>query len=169
MFPAAATLAVMMPEAIERLRWQQVSCLVLSILGLAGSVYLTISHFDTHIALVCPDLGPCNKILTSNTSHLLGIPVPVLGLLYFVPMTLLCLPVAWDMVDRRVHWARLILSILGIGVVIYLFIEELFIIKALCIWCTIIHVVGFLLFVIIATTTPALLARGSGSAPAPAG
>jgi uncharacterized membrane protein len=153
-----------MPEPTTSLRWQQVTCLILAILGLAGSVYLTISHFDTHIALVCPDLGPCNKILTSNTSHFVGIPVPVLGLLYFVPMTLLCLPMVWSTADQRVHWARLVLSILGVGVVIYLFIEELFILKALCIWCTIIHVVGFLLFVVIATTTPALLARSSGAA-----
>jgi uncharacterized membrane protein len=45
--------------------------------------------------------------------------------------------------------------------IIYLFIEELFILKALCIWCTVIHVVGFLLFVIIVTSTPAMLARNS--------
>jgi uncharacterized membrane protein len=148
-----------MAEGTERLRWQPVACLLLSVVGLAGSIYLTVSHFDTHIALVCPDLGPCNKILTSNTSHFLGIPVPVLGLLYFVPMTLLCLPAAWSSADRRIHWARLVLSILGVGMIIYLFIEELFILQALCIWCTVIHVVGFLLFVIIVTSTPAILAR----------
>ncbi len=153
-----------MSETTADLRWQPVTCLVLSILGLAGSVYLTISHFDTHIALACPDLGACNKILTSNTSHFLGIPVPVLGLLYFVPMTILCLPAAWHSTDRRIHWARLVLSILGVGMIIYLFIEELFIIRAFCIWCSIIHLVGFLLFVIIVTTAPVVL-RGD---PAPA-
>ena len=79
-------------------------------------------------------------------------------------MTLLCLPAAWNSTDKRIHWARLVLSILGVGMIIYLFIEELFIIQALCIWCTVIHVVGFLLFVIIATTSPALLATDSRSA-----
>ncbi len=142
-------------------RWQQITGLLLSIVGLAGSIYLTVSHFDTHISLVCPDLGPCNKILTSNTSHFLGIPVPVLGLLYFVPMTILCLPALWRSKDRRVHLARLILSILGVGMIIYLFVEELFIIQALCVWCSVIHLVGFLLFVLIVTSTPALLARNS--------
>ena len=143
------------------LRWQPITSLLLSIVGLAGSIYLTISHFDTHISLVCPDLGSCNRILTSNTSHFLGIPVPVLGLLYFVPMTLLCLPALWRSNDRRIHFARLILSAIGVAMIIYLFIEELFIIQALCIWCSVIHFVGFLLFVIIATSTPALLARSS--------
>ena len=101
-----------------------------SVVGLAGSTYLTISHFDTHIALVCPDLGPCDKILTSNTSHFLGIPVPVLGLLYFVPMTLLCLPALWRSKDRRIHLALFILSALGVTMVLYLFVEELFIFQA---------------------------------------
>ena len=139
------------------LRWQPLATVVLGLIGLAGSVYLTISHFDSHISLVCPDTGSCNRILTSNTSHFLGIPVPILGLAYFVPMTILCLPAMWRSGDRRIHLARLVLSILGVGMIIYLFIEELFIIKALCVWCTVIHLVGFALFVIIATTSPLLL------------
>ncbi len=143
------------------LRWQPITSLLLSIVGLAGSIYLTISHFDNHISLVCPDLGSCNRILTSNTSHFLGIPVPVLGLLYFVPMTVLCLPALWRSNDRRIHLTRLILSAIGVAMIIYLFIEELFIIQALCIWCSVIHFVGFLLFVVIATSTPALLERSS--------
>jgi uncharacterized membrane protein len=151
---------VAMSETTD-LRWQPITSLLLSIVGLAGSIYLTISHFDTHIALVCPDLGSCNRILTSNTSHFLGIPVPVLGLLYFVPMTLLCLPALWRSNDRRIHLARLILATIGVAMIIYLFIEELFIIQALCIWCSVIHLVGFLLFVVIAISTPALLGRNS--------
>jgi uncharacterized membrane protein len=150
-----------MPEDITTLRWQPIVTLLLSIIGLVGSIYLTISHFDTGF-LVCPELGPCEKILTSNSSHFLGIPVPILGLAYFTPMSLLCLPMAWRSADRRIHLARLLLSILGIGMVIYLFAEELFVIQSLCVWCSIIHFVGFLLFVIIVTSSPALLASDGG-------
>jgi uncharacterized membrane protein len=46
--------------------------------------------------------------------------------------------------------------------IIYLFIEELFILKALCLWCSMVHLVGFILFVIIVTTSPAVLAPGYG-------
>lgn len=146
-----------MLEDTPAFRWQPVVTLVLSVIGLIGSIYLTISHFDTHF-FVCPELGPCEKILTSNSSHFLGIPVPILGLVYFAPMSLLCLPVAWRSPDRRIHLARLLLSIFGIGMIIYLFAEELFVIQSLCVWCSIIHFVGFVLFVIIVTTSPALLA-----------
>src|ERR1700686_4684419 len=156
-----------MPEDTPTLRWQPIVTLLLSIVGLIGSIYLTISHFDTGF-LVCPELGPCQKILTSNSSHFLGIPVPVLGLAFFVPMTLLCLPSVWRSLDRRVHLARLILSILGIGMIIYLFAEELFIIQSLCVWCSMIHLVGFLLFVIIVITAPALLAPDPGATTADA-
>jgi uncharacterized membrane protein len=151
-----------MPESMPTLRWQPITTLLLSVIGLVGSIYLTITHFDTHVNLVCPDLGSCNTILTSNQSHFLGIPVAVLGLAFFVPMTVLCLPVAWRSADRRIHLARLILSILGVGMIIYLFIEELFILKALCLWCSMVHLVGFILFVIIVTTSPAVLAPGYG-------
>ncbi len=146
-----------MPRAIPTLRWQPIVTLLLSIIGLIGSIYLTISHFDKHL-FVCPELGPCQKILTSNSSHFLGIPVPILGLAYFAPMTLLCLPMVWHSTDRRIHLARLVLSILGIGMVLYLFAEELFVIKSLCVWCSIIHFVGFLLFAIIVSTSPLVLA-----------
>jgi uncharacterized membrane protein len=160
--------AVMMSEGTETLRWQPTASFLLSIVGLAGSIYLTVIHFDSRLALVCPDLGSCNRILTSNMSHFLGIPVPLLGLAYFAPMTLLCLPQAWRSLDRRIHLARLGLSILGIGMIIYLFIEELFIIRALCTWCSIVHLVGFLLFVIIVTTSPVVLATDFGPAAVPA-
>ena len=148
-------------EGVPTLRWQPMVTLALSIIGLLGSIYLTISHFETRF-FICPELGPCEKILTSNSSHFLGIPVPILGLAYFAPMSLLCLPTAWHSADRRIHLARLILSILGIGMIIYLFAEELFIIQSLCVWCSIIHFVGFLLFAIIVTASPALLTSADG-------
>ena len=152
-----------MPERPPDLRWQSITCLLLSIIGLIGSIYLTISHFDTRF-FVCPELGPCEKILTSNSSHFLGIPVPILGIAYFLPMTVLCLPVAWRSTDKRVHLVRLLLSIVGIGMVIYLFAEELFVLQSLCVWCSIIHAIGFLLFVIIVITSPLLLGSGSSGA-----
>jgi uncharacterized membrane protein len=146
-----------MVQRTNTLLWLSAITLLLCALGLAGSIYLTITHF-AHISLVCPENSSCDRILTSNTSHFIGIPVPILGIAYFVPMLILCLPFAWKASDRRVHLARLLLSVAGIAMVIYLFIEELFIIKALCVWCSVIHFIGFLLFLIIVTSSPMLLA-----------
>jgi uncharacterized membrane protein len=146
------------------LRWQPLATLALSIVGLGIATYLTITHFDK-VALVCSDNGAinCAKVTTSPQSEILGIPVAMLGLFFFIPMIALCLPVAWRSADRRVHLARLVLAVTGVGMILYLIIAELFIIKAICLWCSGVHLVTFILFVIIVTASPVVLAEGYGS------
>ncbi len=46
--------------------------------------------------------------------------------------------------------------------ILYLLIAELFIIKAICLWCSSVHVVTFILFVIIVTASPLVLGPESG-------
>jgi uncharacterized membrane protein len=149
---------------VRTLRWQPIATLLLSLFGLGVSIYLTITHFSPH-ALVCVSNGTfnCEKVTTSAQSEIFGIPVAMLGLFYFVPMIVLCLPVAWRSTDRRVHLARLILSIVGVGTILYLLIAELFIIKAICLWCSSVHLVTFILFVIIVTASPLVLGPESES------
>ncbi len=146
------------------LRWQPIATLVLSVAGLGIATYLTITHFDK-VALVCSDSGAinCTKVTTSPQSVIFGIPVAMLGLAFFIPMIALCLPPAWRSADRRIHLARLILSVTGVGMIIYLIIAELFIIKAICLWCSGVHVITFLLFVVIVTASPVVLAPGYGT------
>jgi len=150
---------------VPSLRWQPLTTLLLSIAGLGVAVYLTVAHFDTHVALVCADNGVvnCEKVTTSPQSYVFGIPVAVLGLAFFVPMIVLCLPAAWRSADRRIHLARLALSVCGVGMVLYLVSAELFIIKAICLWCTSVHVITFILFVIVVTSAPAVLGGANDS------
>ncbi|MGD0394138.1 MAG: vitamin K epoxide reductase family protein [Acidimicrobiales bacterium] len=148
------------------LRWQPITTLVLSLFGLGVSIYLTITHFSPH-ALVCVSNSTfnCEKVTTSPQSEVFGIPVAILGLFYFVPMIALCLPASWRSTDRRIHLARLALSIVGVGMILYLIIAEFFIIKAICLWCSSVHLTTFILFVIIVTSSPAVLAPGFGADP----
>jgi len=150
---------------MPNLRWQPVATLLLSIFGLGVSVYLTITHFDK-VALVCASNATinCEKVTSSPQSVILGIPVAMLGLVFFVPMIVLCIPAAWRSSDRRIHLARLVLSIAGVGMIVYLIIAELFIIKAICLWCTTVHLITFILFVIIVTASPIVLAPDYGLA-----
>ena len=152
------------------LRWQPIVTTLLCLCGLGVATYLTITHYDTHLALACPKTTTfnCETVTTSAQSHILGIPVAVLGLLYFVPMLLLCLPVAWRSADRRIHLARLVLASIGVGTIIYLIIAELFLIKAICLWCTSVHLITFILFVIVATSSPIVLSPGYGDRVVPA-
>ena len=150
------------------LRWQPIATLLLGVAGLGVSVYLTITHFDTHVALACPKTSTfnCETVTTSAQSHIAGIPVAVLGLAFFIPMIALCLPAAWRSDDRRIHLARLLLSITGVGMIIYLIIAELFLIKAICLWCSSVHLITFILFVIIVTASPVVLGTQYGLEPA---
>ena len=146
------------------LRWQPLATLLLSVAGLGIATYLTIAHFDK-VALVCSDNGAinCAKVTTSPQSEIVGIPVAMLGLLFFIPMIVLCLPAAWRSADRRIHLARLLLAVTGVAMILYLIIAELFIIKAICLWCSGVHLVTFVLFVIIVTASPLVLSPDYGS------
>jgi len=148
---------------VPTLRWQPIVTLLLSIYGLSASIYLTITHFQPK-ALACVSNATfnCEKVTQSPQSVIFGIPVAILGLVFFVPMLLACLPAAWRSADRRIHLARLVLSITGVGMILYLITAELFIIKSICLWCSSVHVATFLLFVVIVTASPVVLSPGYG-------
>lgn len=149
-------------EVFEPPRWRPAAALVLSLAGLGVSTYLTIDHF-AKIKLACSDTGivNCQKVTTSAQSHILGIPVAVLGLVFFVAMTAVDLPAAWRSVDRRLHLLRLAMSVVGMGFVLYLVAVELLVIRSICLWCTSVHALTFLLFVLMVTTVPAMLGWGA--------
>jgi len=146
-------------------RWVPPASLALALLGLGASTYLTIAHFTSPDVLACSSNGTidCALVTTSPQSRFLGLPVAVLGLVWFVGMSALCLPIAWSTENRLVHLARLLGAIAGVAFVLWLVYAELFIIGAICEWCTVAHVAAFGLFAIAVLTAPALLA-GPGDA-----
>jgi uncharacterized membrane protein len=124
------------------------------VLGLGIATYLTLAHYTNVVSLTCPASGHvinCEKVTTSPESAVFGIPVALLGLLYFVAMTPLCLPLAWRSTNRYVAPLRLALAISGIGFVFYLLYSELFTIKAICLWCSAVHILTLVLFGAIVT------------------
>lgn len=136
-----------------------VGSLVLAVLGLALSTYLTVEHYTAGTTLACPESATinCAKVTTSAWSHVGPVPVAVLGLAYFVVMTALCLPWAWRI--PLLELPRIAGAVVGVLTAIYLVWVELFRVDAICRWCTAVHVVTLLLLGAV------LWAR---SAPAPA-
>lgn len=128
--------------------------LLLCLAGLGVATYLTIEHFNTSLQLACPETGRinCQKVTTSQYSHVVGIPVAVLGLVYFVVALGLFLPRAWRSPSPVVRLARLGWVAVGLLMVLYLVWAEFFGINAVCLWCTSVHVITFLLFVLTAFT-----------------
>ncbi|HMD44777.1 MAG TPA: vitamin K epoxide reductase family protein [Acidimicrobiales bacterium] len=143
--------------------WKVVATLILSLMGLAVSVYLTYAHFAGVQSLSCPGAGSvinCEKVTTSAQSYFLKMPVAVLGLGYYVVYTALNTPWAWRASDRRVHLARLAVAVLGMAFALYLVSAELLIIGNICLWCTSVHIITFFLFVLVISTVPAMLGWG---------
>ena len=132
--------------------WARTSSLAVSVLGLGATGYLTVEHYDQNAGLACPDTGTinCAKVTESSYGTFAGLPVALLGLLFFAGMTLLCLPVAWRLADRRLSLLRLGSLVLGLVFVLYLVWAELFAIGALCLWCTGVHVLTLALFTVVA-------------------
>lgn len=144
-------------------RWVPITAFVLSLLGLADSTYLTITHFS-HTKLFCPSSGfiNCQAVTTSAQSRLLGIPVAFLGLIFYVALTAINLPPLWRRPERWIAWTRLAMVVGGMAMVIWLLVAELFIIKNLCEYCTGVHIVTFLLFILVVATFPNMVAaRGT--------
>ena len=85
----------------------------------------------------------------------------VLGLAYFVGMVPLQLPAAWRSADPRIRWGRLGYAAAGILFVFYLVYAEAIIIKAICLWCTAVHGLTLLLFVLTGFATALSYPDGS--------
>ncbi len=113
------------------------------------SAYLAYEHFNGSTTLWCPDTGRinCLKVTSSQYAVVAGVPVALLGTLYFAALLPLLLPVAWCHPERWVRVTRLALAALGAVMVLYLIWAEFYAMGALCLWCTAVHVVTFLLFV----------------------
>jgi uncharacterized membrane protein len=155
--PSASAARVAAPAPAEPVLsvpppWFQLTTWVLSLIGLSVSIYLTIAHYTTSSILACSDKGTidCAKVTTSPESIVFGIfPVAVLGLAFFVFMSAINSPWAWRMHWPVIRWARLGSVVVGIGFVLYLIYTELFTLDAICLWCTSVHVITFLLFALV--------------------
>lgn len=129
--------------------WAARVTLPLSVVGLGISSYLTWAHYRTGTPLSCPDSGVvnCLKVTTSAQSTVVGVPVALLGVIFFAVMAALSLPVFWTADNRLVGRLRLLGALGGLVTVLYLVAVELLVVRAICLWCTAVHLVTFGLFV----------------------
>jgi len=168
--PARAGAVEVAPSAGPPL-WFQLTTWVLSIGGLGVSIYLTIAHYNSSVTLACPASSTinCEKVTTSAQSMVFGIPVAVLGLAFFVFLAVVNSPWAWRVTWPPLSWARVGSMVVGILFVLYLIYAEMFSIRAICLWCTSVHVITFILFVLIVfgATAGYGTAKASGTTKAP--
>ena len=137
---------------------------ILALYGLGASIYLTIAHYDTSITLACSDKGliNCEAVTTSPESIVFGVfPVAVLGLAFYVFMVAVNSRWGWRARWQAVHWARLASVIIGMVFVLYLIWAELYRVGAICLYCTGVHVITFVLFSLIVSRAALSGVRGT--------
>jgi uncharacterized membrane protein len=131
--------------------WLRWATLVLALAGLGVSIYLTYAHYTESALAGCTEttgVVNCGKVTTSAQSVVFGIPVAVLGLAFYVFAVGIFSPWAWKARRREVGMLRLASLVVGIGFVLYLLYAELFQIGSICLYCTSVHVITFVLFVL---------------------
>ncbi len=133
-------------------RWLSPATVMVALLGVGDAAYLTVEHFSgtSHLA-GCKAGGVinCAKVTTSAESHFLGMPVALLGLIYFVLAIPFLLPAAWRTPDRRVRVFRQLCAVGGLGFVLWLVYAEFVKIHNICEYCTGVHILTLILFVLI--------------------
>ena len=138
-------------------RWVGVAAFILSLTGVGLSTYMTVAHFTETTILACSGTGElsCTAVTTSSQSRVLGIPVVLIGLSYFVVMSLLTSPPVWRRSVRWLALSRSLLAVAGTLFVFWLIAAELLIIGHVCLWCTGVHVVMIALVIVLTMSTPA--------------
>lgn len=123
----------------------RLAALVLTVVGIAVSAYLTYVHYEG-LKPVCGLGADCEKVQTSAYAELLGVPVALLGLSGYLAL------LAALLVDgENALMAAAVVALVGFGFSMYLTYRELFTIDAICLWCVGSAVVLTLLSVITVT------------------
>ncbi|GAB2490268.1 vitamin K epoxide reductase family protein [Streptosporangium sandarakinum] len=152
--PRVGTAPVRSPGLLTAMR-------LLTLVGLAVSVYLTVVHYND-VPLICSESATidCASVTTSEYSKLFGIPVPLLGLVFFVGFGALVVSAAWSSTHPVLRWGRLAAVIVGTLFVVYLVTAEL-VLGKVCLWCTAVHVITVLLLGLVLTDEYRRLGSGT--------
>jgi uncharacterized membrane protein len=123
---------------------------VLALVGLLVSTYLLLYKLGIVGSLRCVGSGGCERVNTSPWSSFLGVPVAAFGVAgYLVLVGLAIYGLRADQIERpeTTRWLAW-LSALGVLFSLYLLALELFVIHAVCLWCTVSGVTILAIFVV---------------------
>jgi len=126
-------------------KWLIGLLLLFSFVGFLDATYLTVQHF-LGSSINCSIFEGCNEVITSRYASIAGIPVALLGALYYC--TLFISLIAYcDTRNERILYFIAHFVFIGFFASIWFLFLQLFIIKAICFYCVISAVTSTMLFV----------------------
>lgn len=115
--------------------------LILAILGFFDSSYLTLTHYK-NIAPPCEIAKGCETVLTSQFSTIAGIPVALVGAIYFLFLIFVILQSSWLFKYFKLF------AFLGVLASLYFFYTQAFILHAFCQYCLLSEVIILGIFIL---------------------
>lgn len=118
----------------------------IAFLGFADASYLTIEHYFS-VPLPCTIFNGCETVLTSSYSMIFSIPVALLGAFYYLAVFIF-LACAID--TRKKIFSKLAISMTPLGFLasLYFVYLQMFVIKAICLYCMVSATLSTVLFVL---------------------
>jgi len=119
--------------------------LILSFLGFIDAAYLTITHYQ-NIIPACTVLGGCELVVTSQFSTILGIPLALLGAIYFFVLFYLAIAI---LSSHKKIYAKIFnrFSYLGLLISLFLFLIQALILKAFCQYCLLSEIIALFIYI----------------------
>ncbi len=121
--------------------------IILSFLGFLDATYLTIIHYKGIIP-PCTIAHGCDTVLTSGFSEIFGIPVALLGSLYYLVLIILSITLIGKLripILRAVFAIAMVATLVSI-ILVYL---QFAVIHAFCQYCLASEAITFLIFAIV--------------------
>jgi len=106
--------------------------LVVAMLGFADAGYLTLEHYRN--AIPPCSMGSCETVLTSVYSSIAGIPVALLGVVYYI-LILIGIVAYIEGRHEKLLRAALFLIVLGFMTELWFVYLQAFVIHAYCLYC----------------------------------
>ena len=107
---------------------------VLDVVGLGIAIYLSVVELGGGVPY-CGPLHGCETVAQSQYARIGGVPVAVYGV--GLSLVLLTLAIAWIRTDRPglldLHYG---ISLVGVIFEVYFLTLQVFVIHAVCVWCT---------------------------------
>lgn len=121
---------------------------IFSLLGFAVSSFL-LYEYSLAGPMFCPTGAGCDIVKNSPYSNFFGIPVPILGIGFYLMMAALSVVHSHDLPTKLIKKLQLFVAFLGVGFGVYLTYLEAFVIGAFCFWCVVSFIISLVILFLI--------------------
>jgi uncharacterized membrane protein len=149
------------PPALRPWIWTSI---VLCLSGIGVSGYLSAKRLMGG-SLACSRWAQCDTVNNSPYAKIHGVPVAFIGLVAYFVLLAVCLAALQNdgRAQRNLLWLGFLFSLGGVAFSAYLTYLEVYVIKAICVWC----VASAITITLLAVVGAISLSRAARGGPAP--